>query len=142
RSAMAAIRAAAGERVLFARDPHEARQTAVREVPRKPRDHRQAADALRGPDFGLLPTDDVDGRLHRVSPREQARTQLHGLPQMTTRRTAVKFIAGAGVGALFTPAPWRLVRDTALWSENWPGIPRPKRGPISAKTTVCTLCPA
>jgi hypothetical protein len=61
---------------------------------------------------------------------------------MTTRRTAVKFIAGAGVGALFTPAPWRLVRDTALWSENWPGIPRPKRGPISAKTTVCTLCPA
>jgi len=61
---------------------------------------------------------------------------------MTTRRTAVKFIAGAGVGALFTPAPWRLIRDTALWSENWPGIPRPKRGPISAKTTVCTLCPA
>lgn len=61
---------------------------------------------------------------------------------MTTRRTAVKFIAGAGVGALFTPAPWRLIRDTALWSENWPGIPRPKRGPITAKTTFCTLCPA
>src|SRR4051812_30846238 len=61
---------------------------------------------------------------------------------MTTRRTAVKCIAGAGVGALFTPAPWRLIRDTALWSENWPGIPRPARGPISAKTTFCTLCPA
>jgi len=60
----------------------------------------------------------------------------------TTRRTAVKFIAGSAVGVLFTPAPWRLVRDTALWSENWPGIPRPKRGPISAKTTFCTLCPA
>src|SRR4051812_49540045 len=61
---------------------------------------------------------------------------------MTTRRTAVKCIAGAGVGALFTPAPWRLIRDTALWSENWPGIPRPARGPIQAKTTHCTLCPA
>jgi hypothetical protein len=61
---------------------------------------------------------------------------------MTTRRTAVKFIAGSAVGALFTPAPWRLIRDTALWSENWPGIPRPKRGPISSKATVCTLCPA
>lgn len=46
------------------------------------------------------------------------------------------------MGALFTPAPWRLIRDSALWSENWPGIPRPKRGPIQAKTTVCTLCPA
>jgi hypothetical protein len=61
---------------------------------------------------------------------------------MTTRRTAVQFLGGAAIGALFTPAPWRLVRDTALWSENWPGIPRPKRGPIQAKTTFCTLCPA
>jgi hypothetical protein len=61
---------------------------------------------------------------------------------MTTRRTAVKFIAGAGAGALFTPAPWKLIRDTALWSQNWPGIPKPVRGEITEKTTVCTLCPA
>lgn len=60
----------------------------------------------------------------------------------TTRRTAVKFIAGSAVGVLFTPAPWKLIRDTALWSENWPGIPRPARGEIRAKATVCTLCPA
>ena len=61
---------------------------------------------------------------------------------MTTRRNAIKFIAGAGVGALFTPAPWRLIRDTALWSQNWPGIPKPPRGAIAEKTKVCTLCPA
>jgi anaerobic selenocysteine-containing dehydrogenase len=52
------------------------------------------------------------------------------------------FAGGSAVGVLFTPAPWRLVTDTALWSENWPGIPRPARGEISARYTNCSLCPA
>jgi len=60
----------------------------------------------------------------------------------TTRRDLFKFAGGAAVGALLSPAPWRLITDTALWSENWPGIPRPARGEISAKFTNCTLCPA
>jgi hypothetical protein len=59
----------------------------------------------------------------------------------TTRRNAVKFIAGSAVGAMFTPAPWHFIRDTALLSENWPGIPEPKRGPVTFKTAQCTLCP-
>ena len=59
----------------------------------------------------------------------------------TTRRNAVKFIAGSAVGVMFTPAPWHFIRDTALWSENWPGIPEPKRGPVTFKTAQCTLCP-
>jgi len=46
------------------------------------------------------------------------------------------------VGALFTPAPWRLVTDTALWSETWPGVPRPARGEIRAKYSNCALCEA
>ena len=46
------------------------------------------------------------------------------------------------MGVLFTPAPWRLITDTALWSENWPGIPRPARGEIHAKLTNCGLCAA
>ncbi len=61
---------------------------------------------------------------------------------MTTRRDILKFAGGAAVGALFTPAPWHLIRDSALWSENWPGIPRPVRGEIRAKFTHCALCPA
>ena len=60
----------------------------------------------------------------------------------TTRRDLFKFIGGSAVGALFTPAPWRLITDTALWSENWPGIPRPARGEIKTKFTNCALCPA
>jgi anaerobic selenocysteine-containing dehydrogenase len=59
-----------------------------------------------------------------------------------SRRDIFKFAGGAVAGALFTPAPWRLITDTALWSENWPGIPRPARGEIRAKFTNCALCPA
>ena len=65
------------------------------------------------------------------------------LPQMTTtRRNLLKFAGAGAAGALLTPAPWRLITDTALWSENWPGIPRPARGEIRARFTHCTLCPA
>ena len=59
-----------------------------------------------------------------------------------SRRDIFKFAGGAVAGAFFTPAPWRLLTDTALWSENWPGIPRPARGEIRAKFTNCALCPA
>ena len=59
-----------------------------------------------------------------------------------SRRDIFKFAGGAVAGAFFTPAPWRLITDTALWSENWPGIPRPARGEIRAKFTNCSLCPA
>ncbi len=65
------------------------------------------------------------------------------LPQMkNSRRDIFKFAGGAVAGALFTPAPWRLITDAALWSENWPGIPRPARGEIRARFTNCALCPA
>jgi len=52
------------------------------------------------------------------------------------------FAGGATAGVFLTPAPWRLVTDTALWSENWPGIPRPARGEIRTRYTNCSLCPA
>ena len=59
-----------------------------------------------------------------------------------TRRDILLFMGGGAAGALLTPAPWRLVTDTALWSENWPGIPRPARGEITARYTNCALCSA
>lgn len=46
------------------------------------------------------------------------------------------------MGAVFTPVPWRLITDAALWSENWPGIPVPVRGEIRTRFTNCALCPA
>jgi hypothetical protein len=60
----------------------------------------------------------------------------------TTRRDLLMFAGGSAVGVLMTPAPWRLITDSALWSENWPGIPRPTRGAITAKYTNCGLCTA
>ncbi|HEV3198126.1 MAG TPA: hypothetical protein VGZ73_09470 [Bryobacteraceae bacterium] len=60
----------------------------------------------------------------------------------TTRRNFLLFASGSAAGVLFTPAPWRLITDTALWSENWPGIPKPARGEIRARYTHCSLCPA
>jgi anaerobic selenocysteine-containing dehydrogenase len=59
-----------------------------------------------------------------------------------TRRDIFKFAGGAVAGALFSPAPWRLITDTALWSENWPGVPHPARGEIRSRFTNCALCPA
>ena len=60
----------------------------------------------------------------------------------TTRRQVLMFAGGSAVGVMFTPAPWRLITDTALWSENWPGIPAPPRGEIRARFTNCSLCTA
>jgi hypothetical protein len=60
----------------------------------------------------------------------------------TTRRNLFKLTGGAAVGAMLTPAPWRLITDSALWSENWPGIPRPRRGEVTFQFGNCSLCPA
>jgi anaerobic selenocysteine-containing dehydrogenase len=60
----------------------------------------------------------------------------------TSRRNLFKFVGGSAVGALFTPVPWRLITDTALWSENWPGIPVPARGESRTRFTNCSLCTA
>uniref|UniRef100_Q02C03 Anaerobic dehydrogenases typically selenocysteine-containing-like protein n=1 Tax=Solibacter usitatus (strain Ellin6076) TaxID=234267 RepID=Q02C03_SOLUE len=59
-----------------------------------------------------------------------------------SRRSVFQFAGGAAAGALLTPAPWRLITDTALWSESWPGVPLPLRGEIRAKFTNCALCTA
>ncbi|HWC00887.1 MAG TPA: hypothetical protein VG672_29475, partial [Bryobacteraceae bacterium] len=58
------------------------------------------------------------------------------------RRDLFKFAAGSAAGVVFTPVPWKLLEDSALWSQNWSWIPRPPRGEIRAKFTTCTLCAA
>jgi len=59
-----------------------------------------------------------------------------------TRRDLLKFTGGSAAGLALTPVPWSLLRDTAVLSENWPGIPQPPRGEIRTRFTTCTLCPA
>lgn len=58
-----------------------------------------------------------------------------------TRRDLLVWSAGAAAGLMVTPVPWKLLDDTSIWSQNWPWIPQPVRGPIEAKPSFCTLCP-
>jgi hypothetical protein len=53
------------------------------------------------------------------------------------------FLGGAGLtaGLLFTPVPWKLLGDVSIWTQNWPWIPQPARGPVETKQSCCTLCP-
>ena len=58
-----------------------------------------------------------------------------------TRRDLLMWSAGAAAGLMVTPVPWKLLDDTSIWSQNWPWIPQPARGPVEVKQTFCTLCP-
>jgi anaerobic selenocysteine-containing dehydrogenase len=59
-----------------------------------------------------------------------------------TRRDLLKLAGGGAVGFMFSPIPWKLLRDSSVWTQNWPWIPVPARGPVTTRLTACTLCPA
>jgi anaerobic selenocysteine-containing dehydrogenase len=58
-----------------------------------------------------------------------------------TRRELLTLAGGSLLGALFTPVPWKLLDDTAIWTQNWPLIPGLPRGPETCTFTACPLCP-
>jgi hypothetical protein len=57
------------------------------------------------------------------------------------RRELVQLGAGAGAGIALSPVPWKLLDDTAKWSQNWSWLPKVPRGERKVKLTRCTLCP-
>ncbi len=58
-----------------------------------------------------------------------------------SRRELLTFAGGSILGALFTPIPWKLLDDSAIWTQNWSLIPGLPRGPETFTFTGCTLCP-
>lgn len=58
------------------------------------------------------------------------------------RRDMLKLAGGAAAGFLFTPMPWRMLGDAAMWTQNWSWLPKIPRGPVTETATRCTLCPA
>jgi menaquinone reductase, molybdopterin-binding-like subunit len=58
-----------------------------------------------------------------------------------SRRDLLMWGAGAAAGLIVTPVPWKILDDTSKWSQNWPWIPQPARGPAEFKQSGCTLCP-
>ncbi len=57
------------------------------------------------------------------------------------RRGFLKFAIGGAVGTLFTPLPWKLADDVAIWTQNWPWIPRIPRGEVRKKYTLVKYSP-
>ena len=58
-----------------------------------------------------------------------------------TRRDLLFWGAGATAGLVLTPIPWKLLDDLSIWTQNWPWIPQPGRGPVEVQQSICTLCP-
>lgn len=59
-----------------------------------------------------------------------------------TRRDLLKLAGGSALGLLFTPAPWKALDDLSIWTQNGPWAPKPLRGDLTTKFSVCALCPA
>ena len=59
-----------------------------------------------------------------------------------TRRDVLWSLGGGLAGAAVTPLPWKLLDDTAIWTQRRHVLPVPPRGPVTYRPTACTLCPA
>lgn len=59
-----------------------------------------------------------------------------------SRRDMLMLLGGGAVGTIFSPIPWKLLRDSSVWTQNWPWIPVPKRGPSAMVASACILCPS
>ncbi len=57
-----------------------------------------------------------------------------------TRRDLLKLAGGSALGLLFTPVPWKVLDDLAIWTQK--GAWEPPHGEHSTRFSVCTLCPA
>lgn len=64
------------------------------------------------------------------------------MPNSITRRDILKFAGGGVLGVFFSPLPWKLLDDSAIWTQNWSLIPPLPRGPITTTFSHCTLCSA
>ncbi len=57
------------------------------------------------------------------------------------RRSFLSLGIGAAAGTALTPIPWKMMDDSAIWTQNWWLTPVPAGGEVTYKTTACTLCP-
>lgn len=61
------------------------------------------------------------------------------------RRAFIEIVVGASLGAgagiTFSPLPWKMTDDIAIWTQNWPWTPVPEKGEAGHEDTVCGLCP-
>lgn len=56
------------------------------------------------------------------------------------RRNFIKLAAGGAVGTGLSPLPWKLIDDTAIFTQNFPWVPVPDEGRFTKVKSHCTLC--
>ena len=61
---------------------------------------------------------------------------------MLDRRNILKFLLAGTAASLLTPLPWKLLDDSAVWTQNWPWIPAGRAGEVSLRRTASKLCPS
>ena len=59
-----------------------------------------------------------------------------------TRRDLLRLAGGSILGIFFTPVPWKVLDDSAIWTQNWSLTPKLPRGPVAVRYGTCGLCPA
>ena len=57
------------------------------------------------------------------------------------RRSFLSFIIGGAAGTALSPLPWKLMDDSAIWSQMWPWTPVPPDGEVVYEDSTCSLCP-
>ncbi len=70
------------------------------------------------------------------------------MSNLISRRNWLKLVGGSAVGLMLTPVPWRLLGDSAKWTQspNYPGSALGRKPvwagkQVSFKYTTCTICP-
>lgn len=54
----------------------------------------------------------------------------------------MKFMAGASVGVMATPIPWKFLDDVSIWTQSWPWIPSNVKGESTYTYAVSKMCPS
>ncbi|MBL0700074.1 MAG: molybdopterin-dependent oxidoreductase, partial [Desulfosarcina sp.] len=57
------------------------------------------------------------------------------------RRSFLSLIIGGAAGTTLSPLPWKMMDDSAIWTQNWPWTPVPEVGEVTHVDSVCALCP-
>lgn len=62
--------------------------------------------------------------------------------RLVTRRGVLELFGGAAAGAMLSPAPWKLLDDVAIRTQNEEWVAHPVRGRVRGIATHCPLCAA
>ncbi|MGB5156487.1 MAG: menaquinone reductase molybdopterin-binding-like subunit QrcB [Desulfobacterales bacterium] len=57
------------------------------------------------------------------------------------RRAFLSLGIGSAAGIMLSPLPWKLMDDSAIWTQAWPWTPVPPKGEATYVNSACTLCP-